>query len=579
MTDQVEEVKRRADIVWVIGGYMTLKRGGKNYKGLCPFHGEKSPSFMVSPELQMYKCFGCGESGDVISFVEKIEGIEFVEALTMLADRVGVKLQFKGGEERSEKDKLIEIHEWAANYYHYLLTKHKVGKAAAEYLAGRKVSKKLITEFRLGYSLAAWDGLYKYLTLKKKVEERLLQKTGLIIKGGRGGYYDRFRGRVMIPLLDVRGRVIAFAGRVMPGADKEEPKYINSPETEIYHKGEALFGLYQAKADIRKNDRVVVVEGDMDMISSFGAGVGETVAIKGTALTEEQLLKLSRLTRNLILALDADTAGEAAIKRGIQMAEKLEMNTKIVVIEGGKDPDDVARENPKMWIKEVDGAKDIYQYYLESALKKFDAGSVDGKRKISEEVVPILARASNKVIQAVYVRKLSEALGVGEESVMREMERVGRGGTTEVKREEKKENRGMEVELTVEILALMLRLAGDQRTEWLKKWREKGVNGGVKAVVEELMGWKGEVAEFIKSQPEERRGLIGEAYLLEVDESRIERDLKGAINEWVKMGVKKRLEELKNLVREAERKGEGEESTKWQVEVVELMKKLKLEKN
>ncbi len=585
--DQIEEVKNKLDIVEVIGKYVALRHGGKNMKGLCPFHGEKSPSFMVNPELQIYKCFGCGKSGDVISFVQEIEGLDFGETLRMLADRVGVKLIFKDSEKKSEKEEMVAIQELAAEYFHYLLTKHSVGQTAREYLKTRKIKEKIIEEFRLGLSLSAWDGLYKYLVLKKKKDPKLVEKTGLIMESSksRGKYYDRFRARVMFPLLDQRDKVVGFSGRVLPQTKESEmgPKYINSPETDIYHKSEMLYGLSQAKRFIREKSRVVVVEGEIDMISSFAAGVGETVAIKGSALTQQQVDRLSRLTSNLVLSLDADVAGDAAMKRGIQIAEAKGMNIKVVQVHGGKDPDEVARENPSLWMKSVDNAVDVYQFYLDSALTRHDPTSIEGKRRISQEILPVVGKITNKVIQAFYLKKVAGILGVGEESVMKEMERTSLGindlgnlvRNANFKEEQKGEKNKEEM-LMEEILGLVFsveRKIGDKLATKVIELRPE-TSPHIK-ILSRWLETDEQIISFIKNLPAELREIAQVSYMKEKEEISAERDLEMAVRDLAELILKKRLEKVALEIEAAENEGNTERVDKLQEEFASLIKRLK----
>jgi DNA primase len=263
MEDQVDEIKRKTDIVGVIGTYVPLKKMGRHHKGLCPFHSEKTPSFMVNEEMGLYKCFGCNQGGDVIKFLMEIEGIEFREALERLAERAGVKLVSMRRDESDERTKMLEVMDLAARYYHWLLTEGNAGKAAREYLAGRKISLKIIETFNLGFSMPSWDGLMNYLIKKKGYKEELLERVGLVSRKSSGsGVYDKFRGRIMFPLCDTSGKVVGFTGRVMPALAKEdEPKYMNSPETPLYHKSRMLYGFFQAKKAIRESKRVVVADG------------------------------------------------------------------------------------------------------------------------------------------------------------------------------------------------------------------------------------------------------------------------------------------------------------------------------
>ncbi|KKU95700.1 MAG: primase protein, partial [Candidatus Amesbacteria bacterium GW2011_GWB1_48_13] len=317
--DQVEEIKGKTDIVELIQEYVPLKRAGRNYKGLCPFHGEKTPSFMVNPELQIFKCFGCGEGGDAYSFLQRIEGMEFGEALRNLADRVGVKLvSYRPSQQEELKDTLLQTNYLAGEYYHYVLTKHNLGIQAREYLKDRGVTNEAIEIFKLGFAPEGWDFLLSYLSGKKGFKEEDIERAGLAIKSQsdketkKQSYYDRFRNRIMFPLNNPRGQTVGFSGRVMPGADeKAGGKYVNTPETEIYHKSGILYGYDLARSAIKAENTSVLVEGQMDVIGSWQAGVPNSVGVGGTALTDRQIELLKRVGETVIMALDADQAGDA----------------------------------------------------------------------------------------------------------------------------------------------------------------------------------------------------------------------------------------------------------------------------
>lgn len=411
--NDVDEVKSRLDIVQIIGKYVALKKAGRNLKGLCPFHSEKTPSFMVAPDRQVFHCFGCGKGGSAIDFVMEYEHIDFREALEELAEQVGVTLSHKVSTtpEEKRKEKILEIHHLAGEYYHYLLTKHAIGEKAREYLKKRGVSEKIIETFGLGYSLSSWDGLSKFLR-KKNYEMSLLVESGLIIDSPRGGY-DRFRGRLMFPLRDHRGQTIGFSGRLMD-PDAKEAKYINSPETPIYIKGNMLFALDVTKGAIQKEQTAVVMEGEFDVLSSYQAGISNVVAIKGTALTEAQVNLLKRFTSKILFALDSDVAGDAASRRGIEIADRAGLEIHIASMPFGKDPDDVARSEPHLLKKAIAEAQTIYDYYVTSALKRHDVATAYGKKNISQELYPVFARITNSVVQSHYIHRLSDILGVSE---------------------------------------------------------------------------------------------------------------------------------------------------------------------
>ena len=553
MEDQVAEVKSKVDIVGLIGARVELKRAGKNMRGLCPFHAERTPSFFVSPEMQSFKCFGCGESGDCFSFLEKYEGLSFREALEELAERVGVKLtRYAPSAAENESKRLYEVLHLAGEYYQYLLQSHKAGARARDYLEGRGVNMAVAREFNLGWAPTSWDSLYKYLVVKKKYPRELVEKAGLIVKsnkvtrqqsnnlGGRARYqsnearyYDRFRGRIVFALTDFRGRMVGFSGRLLEEKEADstgstgspQAKYVNTPETLVYHKRELLFGLDQAKGMIRKKGKAILVEGEFDVISSWRAGVRNAVGIKGSAVTAEQLKLLIKLTREVVLCLDADSAGDAAMRRGIEEADKMGVDVSVVSVTGGKDPDEVVRHDPKVWKELVAKPKSVYEFLVESAFAKHDGGSGTGKKKITEELVPVLNKISNSVERAHYVRVIAAKLGVGEEALAREMERAGREEKVSPRREERGgEEAKVDRQTVLEryLWGVLLSLSG----EWfVRGWKEVGRVEEMSPSFERL---RGKMEEFLKVNsgefeltrfgaglPHELANLVGEVYLSE----------------------------------------------------------------
>lgn len=424
----IDEVKSRLNIVDIVGARVTLKKAGRNFKGLCPFHNEKTPSFMVSPDRQVFHCFGCGKGGSAIDFVMEYEHLDFYEALETLADRVGVKLTHVYGDspEHKLREQLYEINKKAADYYHYLLTKHPLGQKAMLYLKNRGVTDKAIVTFGLGYSPNSWDGLYSYLK-KKGYADELMEKAGLVLRrnqfGSGRGYYDRFRGRVMFTLRDHRGSVCGFSGRVLDPTEKEA-KYINTAETPVYVKSNMLFGLDVTKDAIAKANEAVVMEGELDVISSFQAGIGNVVAIKGSALTEGHVVLLKRFCERIVFCLDSDMAGDAASRRGIEIADKAGLDMRVCAIPSGKDPDEAARDNPAALKKAIKDATPVYDYFLSSVAKRYDITSAFGKKKAAEELLPVIAKIDNTIVQAHYVKKTAEALNVSEETVTEGMKRA-----------------------------------------------------------------------------------------------------------------------------------------------------------
>src|SRR4030042_4802474 len=409
--DQIDEVKQKTDIVSVISGYIELKKAGRNYKALCPFHGEKTPSFMVSPELQIYKCFGCGESGDVFSFLEKYEGMEFGEALKYLADKAGIKLKPLHPGQFGEKERFFEINRVASKFYNYVLLNHPAGKEALKYLTRERGLKiDTVKKFQLGFSPYKEDALAKVL-IKRKYQESELINDGLVYRGR--GLVDRFSGRVIFSLFDQRGNIVGFQGRILPQDERQDKaKYINSPEPPVYHKSRVLYGMDLAKAEIKKKKEVVVVEGELDMISSWQSEIKNIVAIKGSALTDEQIGLISRFAEKLTLALDSDFAGDIAARRGIAAAFGSGIEVKVASLNGFKDPDEMARKNPAGLIRSLEKAVGIWDFYVNSVFSKYDLKTGEGTRKISKEIVPILSSIPDRIVQAHYIEMVADKLGV-----------------------------------------------------------------------------------------------------------------------------------------------------------------------
>jgi DNA primase len=517
--NQVEQVKQKIEIVELIGERVNLKRAGQNFKGLCPFHSEKTPSFFVSPEMQMYKCFGCGESGDAFSFLQKFEGMTFPEALETLAKRAGVTLtRTYRSDEDQKRDRYLEILHLATEYYHYLLTGHAVGKRARIYLKDRGVSSESIKDYEIGYAAESWQGLQDFLVKKKKYKAEELLNVGMIISRQGGGYYDRFRGRIMFPQKTATGQVVGFSGRVLD-PEAKEAKYINTPETSLYHKGELLYGLSVARSQIRKKDRVVIVEGELDVISSHQAGLKEVAAVKGSALTEGQIHVIRRLTHNLILSLDADEAGQEAIRRGIELSEPAGINLRVVQLVGGKDPDEIARGDREAWQKLVEKAVSVYQFYLDMAFKRFDGTTGVGQKQISQFLVPVFNKIENSVEQHFWVKELSQRLEVSEELIFKEMAKVRLGSSEKPEKKIPAEtNRlGRSERLERYVLAALLHLgeeAGEQiktlETDWFaEEYLQRLAAALIQAQKE---SGSSDVGVITKHLPEALGGLVKELY-------------------------------------------------------------------
>ena len=424
MVDQVQEIKERLNIIDIISGYLRLTKAGVNFKALCPFHNEKTPSFMVSPSRQSWHCFGCGEGGDVFTFIEKIEGVEFPEALKILAEKAGIILKYDNPKLRSEKDKAYEICEKATQFFIASLNKADV---ILDYLHKRGLQDKTVDEWRLGYAPDSWDSLLSFLG-KYGYREPEIEKAGLILRGVK--YHDRFRNRLMFPIFDTNGRVVAFSGRIMndtmPAKTEkaDSGKYINSPETILYNKSRILYGFDRAKADIRKNDAVVLVEGQMDVILPWQEGVRNIIATSGTALTEEQLAVIKRLTNNLIMAFDMDDAGFRATKRGIDLAEERGFNVSVLRLESDKDAADFVKDNPGKFAENIGKAEPIMSYYFKEIFKKFSPDKLEGKKIIALNLLSEIKRLPSAVERSHWIRELSLRINISERDLSEEMERL-----------------------------------------------------------------------------------------------------------------------------------------------------------
>jgi len=423
--DQVEEVKQKTDIVTIIGEHIDLKKAGRNFKANCPFHGERTPSFMVSPELQIYKCFGCSETGDVFTFLEKQEGMEFYEALQYLAKRAGVKLKPIQSSARSEKQKIYETNLQASRFYQYILEKTDSGKAVMKYLLNQRgLSPETIKEFSLGFAPNEYGALSNYLIKKKSLSAVDLEQAGLTLVS-RGRAIDRFRGRIMFPLFDHRGNVIGFSGRIMPSEKRTDlAKYINSPETPAYQKGYVIYGLNFSKRSIKKKNYALVVEGNVDVLSLWQAGYKNIVAITGTAFTEDQVRLLSRYTNRLIIAFDPDMAGNAAAIRGINEAQKQGFEIKVAKIKGYADPDEMVRNDPKAFKETLKSAVGVWDFIIGGIFEGRDLSSGLVKQQVSGEVVPILASIPDQIVKAHYVKQVSTKLNVPVQAVTEQIEKI-----------------------------------------------------------------------------------------------------------------------------------------------------------
>ncbi len=479
----IDEVKDRLDIVEVISSYVPLQKSGRNYKALCPFHSEKTPSFVVFPDSQHWHCFGaCGEGGDVFTFVMKREGWDFRTALEELARRAGVELPSRTPAQvqaEEEADRVRGLLTAAVQYHHHLLRHAPEAEAARAYVAKRNLSDETVEQFLLGYSLPGWDNARAYLTGRGYTVEELVKAGLLVQREDSSSTYDRFRDRLMIPIRDAQGRVIGFGARTL---DPEGvPKYINSPQTVLFDKGRTLFGLDLARRAIRHEDRVVIVEGYMDVMQAHQAGFANVVAQMGTALTEPQLRQLQRYTKRFVLALDPDTAGVQATLRGVEVARealeqewepvfdprglvgyeaRLGAEIRVLRLPRDQDPDDLIRGDPQRWAALVEGAMPVVDFYLQILLEELDLDDTKAKARVVDTLLPVLRAVANPVEREDYVQKIARALRVDARAVLARLRsaehRTARARRGAARPQERAPSRDVEADLEGHCLSVLL---------------------------------------------------------------------------------------------------------------------------
>jgi len=442
MASPVEEIKERLDIVEFIGSYIPLHKAGRTYKALCPFHAEKTPSFVVYPDQGRWHCYGaCNTGGDIITFVQKKENLDFRGALELLARRAGVDLErYRHPEQAEPRNRLREALHLAAEFYHHHLLHTPAGAMARAYLQGRGLSEASIVTFQLGYAPDSWDAVLAYLRNRGFAPEEV-ETAGLVVRRDDGGAYDRFRRRIMIPIRDPQGRVIGFGGRLL---GEGEPKYLNSPQTPLFDKSTVIFGLDRARPAIQAAGQVVLVEGYMDVISAHQAGFANVVATLGTAITAAHLKRLIRYTRTFVFALDADTAGLGATVRGLQTARaalavrepvltaggdvrfetRLPVVLKIAALPPGRDPDDILRQDPAAWAQIIAAAEPLLDFYFAAALRQADRSTAHGKARLVAELLPVVSELADPIERRHYIGRLATLVGVTEREIDRELENL-----------------------------------------------------------------------------------------------------------------------------------------------------------
>ena len=426
----IEEIRSRADIVEIVSDALLLKKSGQNYKGLCPFHSEKTPSFTVSPEKQIYHCFGCGAGGNVFKFLMETQSIPFLEAVKMLASRTSVSLpspeRSKTQDKREQERKtLLKFNQRAAEYFSTTLHHPQRGKKAREYLKSRHIGEELWAKYQMGWATPNWHDLINALGKTSPSSLQEMATAGLIIKksGGSGkDYFDRFHGRVMIPLKDLYGNVIGFAGRII---DKGEPKYMNSPETPLYVKGKHLFGMDLAKSTMRKENMAILVEGHLDQIRAYQYGIHNVVATCGTALTPDQAGLIKNHAKNVVLVFDSDAAGKKAAQRGFEVLLEADLNTKVVQLPEGQDPDSYIYENGKdAFLQQIQNAKPYFESYIDESIEKGTLETPSGRMDVVNGVLPLLKKIKTDLERSEWIKYIWEKVGIDDTALRKELKKA-----------------------------------------------------------------------------------------------------------------------------------------------------------
>jgi DNA primase len=416
-SETIETVRQSVNIVEIISRHLALKKAGKNYRALCPFHQEKTPSFMVNDDKQIFHCFGCGAGGDVFTFLMRYENLSFYDALTELARIAGVTIPKEGRrpEEEKKRDLLFHINQMAADYFHETLVKKRVGEAGRHYLAHRGIRRKTVETYRLGYAPPGWTNLVNHLG-SKSIDLRAAQTVGLIIPRKREGWYDQFRNRIIFPIINTSGRTVGFGGGAI---DDSSPKYLNSIESEVYKKSQSIYGIEAASQEIRRRDLALIVEGYFDLLTLHQNGFRHTVAPLGTALTESQVRIMKRYTRNFVIVFDPDEPGIKATFRAFEPFAAEEIHPKTVMLPPGQDPDSfVKKAGAEAFERVIEMAVPLVDAFIERSMRKGDMKTVGGKTEIGRAILPILRKLRDPLERTLYARSVSEKLGLNEEDLL-----------------------------------------------------------------------------------------------------------------------------------------------------------------
>ena len=563
---QVSEIRDRSSILEVVSDYVNLKKIGRYHKGLCPFHSEKTPSFMVNEEKQIFHCFGCGTGGDVFAFLMKIGSFSFPQALEELAKRYGIALPRqepspREKKEMAKKEIFFKINQTAMEYFCQVLTLQKEGEEGRKYLAQREMKQEVIEEYRLGYAPDRWDGLVQHLR-EKKVPLEMAWELGLIHPKKKEGWYDVFRGRILFPVLDLHHRVVGFGGRLIK---EGQPKYLNSPESVIYRKGEILYGLPAARPSVSEKDCVIIVEGYFDLLTLHQSGVKQSVATQGTALTPHHIRTLKRYTQNVITLFDGDTAGIKATLRSLPLFLEEEVAARTIALPQGEDPDGYLRKgNLKAFEKKLTEAAPLIDFFFESLMKTQDIRSIDGKIRIAREGMALVSRIPDRIRRDFYVKALAGRLDI-EESMLHEMLHPAQGerpkGEGNLKREPLGKGFPKSEEMIVRLMVHSPELIRTVSQEGIVELFESPILQRIAGELEEVYEKKGklDVRDPLGSMPEDLQPELSRMAFQEkgLGDGPREKMLQDCIQKIRQRRLKQDKTELLKKMREAEREERG----------------------
>lgn len=560
MSSNVDQIKSRLSVTDLIGSYIKLYKAGANYKAVCPFHNEKTPSFFISPARESWHCFGCNRGGDIFSFVMEIEGLDFLEALKILALRAGVELKAENPKERNEKEILTQVTESAISFYQSRLGKDST---AYLYLKSRGLNDDTIKNSRIGFAPDGWRNLYEFLK-SKNFSDVDMEKAGLIIKSPKG-FYDRFRSRIMFPIFNSMGQAVGFSGRIFGDESQSSgAKYINSPQTPLFDKSKILYGFDKAKNAIRQENSCILVEGQMDLLMSQQTSTLNTVATSGTALTEEHLKIIKRLADNLILSFDTDEAGLSASERAVGMALEMGFDVKIAVI-SEKDPADLIKKNPEQWEEAISKAKPFITFYLDTIISKFK-DIKDARKEVERKIIPLLAKIKSEIERSHYVAETAKTIRLQEEPVVEELRKLMKKNKAE-----NSTNRPEILAQKKELNPKSRRQSIEDRLLGLILWQQNKEESSFKAVIDtvalkcfDLLSEEGKSLIKMSREEIDEKGknsynkLTFEAELSYGDSDTLDKEAEILLAGLEKEDLKERLEDLSDKIRQFEIKGDQE---------------------